>query len=101
MLLEITNEFSHLFSDQDILSRELLLYYSYGFSWFLPNYGAKIELPLFFFFSLCNIFRYPLLLHASTVPIISSFNFLLVRIFIIANFPNFPKFLCTIRYLKN
>lgn len=44
------------------------------------------------FFSLCNIFRYPLLLHASTVPIISSFNFLLVRIFIIANFPNFQNF---------
>lgn len=38
------------------------------------------------FFSLCNIFRYPLLLHASTVLIISSFNFLLVRIFINCQF---------------
>lgn len=56
MLLEITNEFSHLFSDQDILSRELLLYYSYSFSSFLPNYGAKIELPLFFFFLYATFF---------------------------------------------
>lgn len=83
MLLEITNEFSHLFSAQDILSRELLLYYSYiVFLVVSARLWSKdgTSFVSFFLYRLKTFFDISLLLYASTVLITRSFNFLLARI---------------------